>query len=95
MTFSILIAARRTDATGGGAGYEIKGVIKKDSTAGSTTIVGTRTRNILGETNSPWNADVSADTSNGSLNITVTTGLLGGTPTVRWVATVTATIVTN
>lgn len=95
MVFSMLIAARRTNATGGGAGYEIKGVIKKDATVGSTTIVGTRTRNLLGETNSSWDADVSADTSNGSLKITVTTGLFGGSPTVRWVATVTATIVTN
>ncbi len=92
MTFSIMVAARRTDATGGGAGYKFDGVIKKDGTAGSTTFVGTPSKVILGETNNKWNAYITADTTNGSLTIAVT----GETSkTIRWVATVRTSEVTN
>ena len=70
VTFSIIIAARRTDATGGGAGYKFDGVIRTDSTAASTTFIGNPSKTVLGETNQPWDANVVADTSNGSLKIT-------------------------
>lgn len=92
VTFSILIAARRTDATGGGAGYKFEGVIRKDTTAASTTIVGAAAKSILGETNTAWDAAVTADTTNGSLKITVTGE---ASKTIRWVATVTTSEVTN
>ena len=39
-TFSIFIGGRRTDATGGGAGYKVEGVIRRDGTAASTTLTG-------------------------------------------------------
>lgn len=91
-TFSILVAARRTDATGGGAGYKFEGVIRKDATAASTTLVGTPAKSVLGETNVGWDAAVIADTTNGSLRINVTGE---AAKTIRWVATVTATQVLN
>ena len=92
VTFSILVAGRRTDATGGGAGYRLEGVIRKDTTAASTTFVGTPSRVVLGETNAGWNASVLADTTNGSLTVQV----VGETAkTIRWVATVQTTEVTN
>jgi hypothetical protein len=91
-TFSILIAARRTDATGGGAGYKIEGVMKKDTTAGSTALVGTIAKTILGETNTAWDATVTADTTNGSLKVAVTGE---AAKTIRWVATITTSEVTN
>lgn len=91
-TFAIYIAARRTDSTGGGAGYKFEGVVRKDGTAGSTTIVGSVSKSILGETNVIWDASVVADTTNGTLRINVT-GETG--KTIRWVATVLTTEVTN
>jgi len=91
-TFDILIAARRTDATGGGAGYRFVGVIKKDGTAGSNTIVGAVSKTVVGETNNAWDATVTADTTNGNLRIAVTGE---NSKTIRWVATVRTAEVTN
>lgn len=91
-TFSILIAARRTDATGGGAGYKFEGVLRKDTTAGSLTMVGTPSKSILGETNTAWDVALTADTTNGSLKVSVTGE---AAKTIRWVAVVNTSQVTN
>ena len=91
-TFDILVAGRRTDAVGGGAGYRFVGVIRKDATSGSITFVGTPSKTILGETNTQWDAAVVADTAAGALKVTVTGQ---AAKTIRWVATVQTTEVTN
>ena len=92
VTFSILVAARRTDATGGGAGYKFDGAVRMDSTTASITFIGTPSKTILGETNQPWDTGIVADTSNGSIKIVVTGQ---SSKTIRWVATVLTTEVTN
>lgn len=92
MTFTVLVAGRRTSSTGGGAGYRFDGVIKKDATNGTTTFVGTPSKQVLGETNILLNANVVADTTNGALRVTVT-GAAGND--FRWVATVTTSEVMN
>lgn len=91
-TFDILVAGRRTDATGGGAGYRFVGVVKRDTTAGSVTFVGTPSKTVIGETNNAWDAAVSVDTTTGAFRVRVT-GENG--KTIRWVATVQTTEVTN
>jgi len=91
-TFSILVTARRTDTTGGGAGYRFDGVIRRDATAGTTTLVGTPAKQVLGETNSAWDVVLSADTTNGSIKLMVTGE---AAKTIRWVANVTTAEVTN
>lgn len=91
-TFDIMIAARRTDATGGGSGYRITGVIRRDASAASTTFTGTPSKQILGETNSNWDVAVTANTTNGALQIAVTGE---AAKTIRWVATVMTIEVTN
>lgn len=91
-TFSMLVSARRTDATGGGAGYKFEGVIKKDATAASTGLIGTPSKAVLGESNVGWDAAVSADTTNGTLRVQVTGE---AAKTIRWVATVIISQVTN
>jgi hypothetical protein len=91
-TFDILLSARRTDAVGGGAAYRFVGVIKKDTTAGSTTFVGTPSKTIIGETNLAWDAILTADTTNASLRISVIGEVA---KTIRWVATVQTSEVTN
>lgn len=92
MTFEITVAARRTDATGGAAGYRFLGVIRKDGTSASTTFTGTPSKVVIGETNVGWDANVVADTTNGSLRVNVN-GEAG--KTIRWVATCIVTVVTN
>lgn len=91
-TFQIFVAGRRTDATGGGAGYKFEGVIRKDATNASITFVGTPSKTVLGETNAPWDATVQADTTTGALRVNVQGE---NAKTVRWVATVLTTEVTN
>ena len=50
-------------------GVKIKGII--DRTSGTTALVGSPAKEILVENDDGWNADVVADTVNGSLKITV------------------------
>lgn len=90
--FDILVAGRRTDAVGGGAGYRFVGVARKDTTAGSITFVGTPSKTIVGETDTAWDAAVSVDTTNGSFRVRVTGQ---NSKTINWVATVMTTEVRN
>jgi hypothetical protein len=82
-TFSILVVARRQAAGGtASAAWEIKGLIRREANAASTTLVNSATTVI---DNTPgWAVAVSADTTNGGLAVTVT----GAAATnIRWVAT--------
>jgi hypothetical protein len=90
-TFFIKIVGRRTDATGGYAMYTITGGITRDATAATTTLRA-NTRTVIAESAAAMDAAVTADTTNGSLNITVT-GIAA--QTIRWVATSQITQVTN
>jgi hypothetical protein len=91
-TFKILVCARRTDATGGGAAYSFEGAIRKDGPAASLTTIGSVSKVIIGETNVAWDAAVTVDTTNGALQVTVTGEL---SKTIRWVATVITSEVVN
>jgi Head domain of trimeric autotransporter adhesin len=91
-TFFVQVTGRRTDATGGSASYKFEGNIRKDATNGTTTFTGTPAKTILGETNAAWDANVTANTTDGDLRITVTGE---AAKTIRWVATVMTTEVTN
>jgi hypothetical protein len=90
-TYSALIVARRTDATGSEAAFKIEGLIGRDGTAGSTALVGNRSKTVLTRP-AGWDAEVFADTSNGALTFKVTGA---AATTVRWVVTVTTSEVTN
>ena len=90
--FDIMVSARRIDSTGGAAGYRFVGVACKDSTAGSVTFAGTPSKTVIGETNVAWDASLSVDPTTGAMSINVI-GEVG--KTIRWVATVSATEVTN
>jgi len=93
-TFMVKLVARRTDATGSVGSWVYTGLIYKDATAASTVVVGTSKTTIarvgsLAPANDPV---FSADTTNGSLRITVT-GIAA--QTYRWVASLELTQVTN
>ena len=91
VTFRIDVVARRTDATGGNAAYTFTGIAKRDSGINTTAMVGSVSKTVIVESNPAWDATVYAD-STGSLRVIVS-GESG--KTVRWVATVYATEVTN
>ena len=92
ISFSITVAARRTDITGGGAGYKFDGVVIKDTTSASISFIGIPSKTVLGETNKPWDVTLTTNTTNGSLKISV---IGEAFKTIRWVATVLTTEVTN
>jgi len=81
--FRVTVSARRTDVDGESGVYEFKGAIKRDTTAGSTAIVGSVTKNIYAESTTAWDVNVDAETTNGSLRVTVTGE---AAKTIRWVA---------
>lgn len=90
-TYNIQVVGRRTDATGGYAMYNFVGGIVRDATAATTTIPAS-SRTTIFETDGAWNCTISADTTNGSLKINVTGQ---AAKTIRWVATIELTQVTN
>jgi hypothetical protein len=69
VAFFGIVTARRTDADGENDGFEFKGIIYRDATAASTTLVALQ-MNQLGAT--AWSVDVQADTTNGAILIKVT-----------------------
>jgi hypothetical protein len=92
VTFSMMIAARRTDATGGGAGYKFEGAVRRDATSSSVTLIGSPSRTILGETNAAWSVAIGVNTGTGGLTVTVTGE---NSKTIRWVAVMQTAEVTN
>jgi len=87
----INLVGRRTDATGGSATFAFDVGITRDATAATTVLQGSA-RTIVSRTSGSLTASVSADTTNGALQLDVS-GLAG--QTFRWVATVELTQVTN
>jgi hypothetical protein len=80
-TFSILVTAVRT--VGEAAGWKFEGVILRTGSASGTSIVD-YTKTVLGKTTSSWDCNISADTTNGALAVTVT----GAASSTKWVAVV-------
>lgn len=91
-TFDVLVTARRTDAANESAGYRLSGVIDRQSGAGTTALVGTVTKVVLGEDTAAWDADIFVDTTNGGFTVQVT-GEVG--KTIRWVAAINTAEVVN
>lgn len=91
-TFKVTVTGHRTDASDGHAGYTAAGVIYRNAGVSTTAIQGSVQKSVLGESNPPWDINIAADPTNGSLRITVT-GEAG--KTIRWVALVETVEVTN
>jgi hypothetical protein len=86
------IVAHRTDVSGEHAGFRLKGVVFCAGSLNSITMLGAPSKEILARTNSTWDVNASVDTTQGSLKLTVT-GSSG--QTIRWMAVVKTTEVTN
>lgn len=91
-TFTATITGHRQDAGDGHAGYKVEGVVYRGSGVASVAILGAPVMNVIAESNSAWDVKVAADTTNGSLRVTVK-----GEPgkIIRWVARVETVEVTN
>ncbi len=92
VAYSAQIVARRTDASGSEGAFKLEGLISRDATAASTTLVGSRSRTILTRPSTDWSAEVFADTTNGALTFKVTGPV---DTTIRWVVVVTTSEVLN
>jgi hypothetical protein len=91
LTFSIFVAARRIDAPGEVASFKFEGMAAKDITPESVYFL-VSSAQLLGAVDLAPNISLGTDSSTGALTITV----IGSTSkTVRWVATVLTTEVTN
>lgn len=81
--FSITIVGRRTDASGEGAVYELRGGIDKAATAGSTRLIGGVNKLTISEDSPAWDVQADADTFLGALRLKVQGE---ASKTIRWVA---------
>lgn len=81
--FEIWVVGHNTTTPGEGAGYKFTGVINRQATAASTALIGSVTKVEVAESVAAWDANVDADTTNGSLRIMVT-GEAG--ETIYWLA---------
>lgn len=77
--FHAYVVARRMDQDDESAGYEIKGVIDRN-TAGSAALVGSVTKTVLAEDSAAW--DVTVDAASNALRFRVT-GEVG--KTIGWI----------
>jgi len=74
VAFCIYVVASVTTAGGNTKAWKLEGLIKRNSTASGTSIIGSVTKTILGADSgaSTWDVAATADTTNGALAITVT-----------------------
>ena len=92
VTFSILFAARRTDATGFGGGFKVEGVAHRDVTAASVALIGSTSTTVIGRNPTGLSVSVTANTVTGGLKVNVT-GIAASV--YRWVAVMNTSEVTN
>ena len=90
--FDYDIVARNTATDTETAAWNLKFVIRRGAGAGTTTIVGTPNKTVLAQDTgtTTWDVSVTADTTNGRPNISVTGE---ASKTIRWVANARMTLV--
>jgi len=81
--FTVDIVARRTDATGESAGWQVKGVV--DNFSGTVANVGDIYEVVVAQDDTNWEVDVTADDADNAINV-VCTG--AASKTVKWMAVV-------
>ena len=81
--FTVDIVARRTDATGESAGWQVKGVA--DNFSGTVANVGDIYEVVVAQDDTNWEVDVTADDADNAINV-VCTGV--ASKTIKWMAVV-------
>lgn len=90
--FTVTVVARRTDTDNESAAWKFDGCIDRNTSAASTALVGVPVKTVIAEDSSLWDANVSADATNGGLSVSVT-GEAG--KAIKWVAIAHTTEVTG
>jgi hypothetical protein len=86
--FEVHLVARRVDTNGENAAYKFEGCMVRDTGAASTALVGSVTKTVIAEDTAAWDADITADTTNGGMQIQVTGE---AAKTIYWVARIALT----
>lgn len=90
-SFSIMITAHQTNGSGH-AGYKFEGVIYRESGANTIAFQGSPIKTVLAESDPVWDANIQADTTNGSLRLNV----IGETgKIIRWLGVIDTVELTN
>lgn len=90
-SFSIMITAHQTNGSGH-AGYKFEGVIYREAGANTISFQGSPIKTILAESDPVWDANIQADTTNGSLRLNV----IGETgKIIRWLGVIDTVELTN
>lgn len=90
--YKVKIVGHRTDASDGHAGYTFEGVAYRMAGSATVSLLGSPIKQVLAESNAPWDAHVIADPSTGALQVHVV-GQAG--KTIRWLAVVDTVEITN
>lgn len=90
--YKIKIVGHRTDASDGHAGYTIEGVAYRMAGAATISLLGSPIKQVIAESNAPWDAHVIADPTTGALRIHVVGQI---NKTIRWLAVVDTVEITN
>lgn len=91
-SFHVRVIARRTDATGENMDWTFDGIIKRDANAASTALVGDVVVSPRTGVTTAWDCTVTANATDGSLQINVTGE---AAKTIRWVARIETVEVSN
>jgi hypothetical protein len=91
-SFTATVTGHRTDVGDGHAGYKFEGVIYRDAGAVTTAFQGTPIKTVLAESDAAWDANISVDTTNGSLKFTVAGEM---SKQISWVTLVETVEITN
>lgn len=91
-TFTATVTAHRTDASDGHAGYKIEGVVYRAAGANTIAFQGAPVKTVLAESNTPWDINITADATTGSLRL-IAQGQTG--KTIRWMALIDTVEITN
>ena len=92
--FDCDIIARNTATDTESKAWNLKFAIRRGTSAANTALIGSATKTVVGEDTgtSSWDVSVTADTTNGRPNISVTGE---AAKTIRWVANIRMTKVTG
>jgi virulence-associated protein VapD len=91
-SFKGIVTGHKTNASDGHAGFSFEGVIYRVAGASSVVLLGHTIINTIARSNTQWNIQIYADTTNGSLKITCK-GQTGAT--IRWLSLVETVEITN
>ena len=90
--FKATVVAHRTDDSDGHAGYVFEGVVYRMSGTHTIALLGQPIKHTIAESNSAWDATISADTSTGALAFHV---VGQHEKTIRWLIVVDTVEITN